>query len=65
MPLSKLSRSVRGLNVFITGAGSGMGRLATWRLAADGAAVAAVDVDAAGLDGTLEITRRPRRSEER
>jgi len=44
MPLSKLSRSVRGLNTFITGAASGMGR-ATARLFADeGARVAVTDL---------------------
>ncbi len=37
----------------ITGAGSGMGQLSAWRLAADGVAVAAVDVDADGLARTV------------
>lgn len=36
----------------ITGAGSGMGQLSAWRLAADGVAVAAVDVNADGLART-------------
>ncbi len=34
----------------VTGAGSGMGRLSAWRLAAQGVKVAAIDVDEAGLD---------------
>jgi meso-butanediol dehydrogenase / (S,S)-butanediol dehydrogenase / diacetyl reductase len=39
----------------ITGAGSGMGRAVTLRLANEGASVFAVDVDAARLDETLEM----------
>ena len=35
---------------FITGAGSGMGRLAAQRALAAGAAVAAVDINEAGLN---------------
>ncbi|MDJ0788967.1 MAG: SDR family NAD(P)-dependent oxidoreductase [Myxococcota bacterium] len=38
--------------VFITGGGSGMGRLAARNLAGEGARVAALDVDQAGLDET-------------
>jgi NAD(P)-dependent dehydrogenase (short-subunit alcohol dehydrogenase family) len=39
----------------VTGAGSGMGRTAARRLAADGATVVAVDLDAEGLDGTADL----------
>lgn len=39
----------RGKVALITGAASGMGQLSAWRLAADGVAVAAVDVDEGGL----------------
>jgi len=42
----------RGKVALITGGGSGMGRLASQRLARAGAAVAAVDVDEAGLAET-------------
>ena len=44
MPLSKLSRSVRGLNAFITGAASGMGRAAAHLFADEGACVAVTDL---------------------
>jgi NAD(P)-dependent dehydrogenase (short-subunit alcohol dehydrogenase family) len=40
--------------VFVTGAGSGMGRLAAQRMADAGARVAAVDVNTAGLAATAE-----------
>ena len=40
----------------VTGAGSGMGRLAARRLAADGIEVAAVDVDADGLAETGDLS---------
>lgn len=42
----------RGTAALVTGAGSGMGRLAAWRLAADGVEVFAADVDADGLART-------------
>lgn len=42
----------RGKVALVTGAGSGMGQLAAWRLAAEGFSVAAVDVDAAGVAHT-------------
>lgn len=44
--------AMRGKVALVTGAGSGMGRLATWRLASEGVEVAAVDVDATGLGRT-------------
>lgn len=44
MRLSKLDRSVRGLNTFITGAGSGMGRAAAHLFADEGARVAVTDI---------------------
>jgi len=44
--------------VFVTGGGSGMGRLAAQRMADAGAKVAAVDVDAAGLARTAEGRER-------
>lgn len=37
----------------VTGAGSGLGRATARRLAGEGAAVAAVDIDGAGVEGTL------------
>lgn len=43
----------RGKVALITGAGSGMGQLSAWRLAADSAVVAAVDVSADGLARTV------------
>jgi NAD(P)-dependent dehydrogenase (short-subunit alcohol dehydrogenase family) len=41
-----------GTVALVTGAGSGIGRAVTARLAAEGAAVLAVDIDAERLDGT-------------
>lgn len=41
-----------GRTALVTGAGGGLGQLATWRLAADGVQVVALDVDAAGLERT-------------
>jgi NAD(P)-dependent dehydrogenase (short-subunit alcohol dehydrogenase family) len=43
-----------GKVVLITGAGSGMGQLAAWRLAATGAQVAALDINEQGLAKTTE-----------
>ena len=44
---------LEGRVALITGAGSGMGQLAAWRLAAGGAKVAAVDVSEGGLATTV------------
>ena len=49
-----------GKAALITGAGSGMGRAITVRLAAEGAAVLAIDVDAARLL-TQRLKRTPLR----
>ena len=49
-----------GKAALITGAGSGMGRAITVRLAAEGAAVLAIDVDAARLL-TQTLKRTPLR----
>jgi meso-butanediol dehydrogenase / (S,S)-butanediol dehydrogenase / diacetyl reductase len=46
-----------GKTAIITGAASGMGRAIAQRLAAEGAAVFGVDIDAAGLDATAEAIR--------
>jgi len=47
------ARSVRGSVAFITGAASGMGAATAKLFAAEGALVAAIDRDAAGLDAVL------------
>src|SRR5689334_7477757 len=44
----QLSRSVKGLTVLVTGAGSGMGRATARVFAAEGAQVAVTDFDAVG-----------------
>lgn len=43
----------KGKVALITGAGSGMGQLIAWRLAAAGAQVAALDINAKGLEQTV------------
>ena len=47
------SRSVRGSIAFITGGASGMGAATARLFAAEGAHVAVIDRDAAGLDAVL------------
>lgn len=54
MSLTQLSRSIEGLVAIVTGAGSGMGA-ATAKLFADqGAKVAALDVNTAGVQGVVD-----------
>jgi meso-butanediol dehydrogenase / (S,S)-butanediol dehydrogenase / diacetyl reductase len=48
-------RRFEGKVALITGAGSGIGRAVTARLAAEGASVFAVDISEAGLAGTAEL----------
>ena len=50
--------SYEGQVVFVTGGGSGMGRLAAQRMADAGAKVAAVDIDEAGLAETAQGRER-------
>ena len=45
-----------GKTVLVTGAASGIGRAAATRMAAEGAALACVDVDTAGATATVEGT---------
>ena len=47
--LSQLSRSIEGKVAIITGAGSGMGRATAHLFADEGAQVALIDVNEAGL----------------
>ena len=51
--ISKLSRSVEGKVVLVTGAGSGMGRATAQLFADEGACVAAADWNSAGVDETV------------
>lgn len=50
-----------GVRVFLTGAGSGIGRATAVRLVAEGATVFAVDRDAEGLAATRELVADPER----
>ena len=47
-----------GRVVVITGAGSGIGRATAVAAAAEGASIAALDVDGGGLDATVDVVRR-------
>lgn len=53
--MSEGQRRFEGKVALITGAGSGIGRAVTARLAAEGASVLAVDISEAGLAGTVEL----------
>ena len=46
---------LEGKTAFVTGAGSGLGRAAAERFAAEGATVVAADVDAAGAEETVDL----------
>lgn len=52
-----LKPDLSGQSIFITGAGRGLGRSMAVKLAACGARIAVVDVDAAGCQATAEILR--------
>ena len=49
MALTELSRSIEGLVAIVTGAGSGMGAATAKLFAAQGAKVAAIDINQEGL----------------
>ncbi len=53
--MTQLSRSVRGLTVLVTGAGSGMGRATAEVFAAEGAHVAVTDYDLASAQETAKL----------
>ena len=62
MSLTKLSRSIEGCVAFVTGAASGMGEATAKLFAAEGAKVAAVDLNEAGLQrvvGEIEAAGKP------
>ncbi len=52
------SRILEGKAAIVTGAASGIGRASALLFASEGAKVAAVDLDRAGLEETLDIIRR-------
>ena len=52
-PRPSIGRRFEGKVALVTGAGSGIGRATVVRLASEGARVLGVDVDEAGLDGTV------------
>jgi 3-oxoacyl-[acyl-carrier protein] reductase len=53
-PIKKLSRSVKGRAVLVTGAASGMGRATAHLFAQEGAIVAATDINQAGLASVID-----------
>jgi 3-oxoacyl-[acyl-carrier protein] reductase len=53
----ELSRSVKGLKVFLTGAASGMGRATARLFAAEGAIVAATDINGDGAEAVAKEIR--------
>ena len=57
IPGGPVSGRLEGKFVLITGAGSGMGREACVVFAGEGARIAAVDLEAGGLDGTERMVR--------
>ena len=57
LPGGELMGRLDGKVALITGAGSGMGREACVVFASEGARIAALDVDAAGLDATASLVR--------
>ena len=57
-PVKKLSRSVRGLSVLVTGAASGMGRATAHAFADDGANVAVTDFNGDGAETVAAEIRK-------
>ncbi|MFM7262775.1 MAG: SDR family NAD(P)-dependent oxidoreductase [Acidimicrobiales bacterium] len=62
--LTKLSRSLEGARVVVTGAASGMGRATAMLFADEGARVAAADRDGEALAGVVEEIRRAHGAEQ-
>ena len=55
--LSQLSRSIQGRVAIVTGAASGMGRATAYLFADEGARVAAVDINAQGVQQVVKEIR--------